>query len=165
MAQTSFRNDPARIKKEMEISTFQGRYQLSAPGPGIDMPFQEDPQIRLQSFGANLMTNTIAIENELMGRNKILTRDIQEYKKNITTSNLIKYKSESPFILESRSSLPAWSFRGLDQKYQRFEKPWINPQANIEKEFNDNIQTRLLEKDIDVRKEESWDSWLPRKFT
>jgi hypothetical protein len=148
MAQTSFRNDIARIKKELEMSTFQGRYQLSVPGPGIDMPFQEDPQIRLQSYGANLRTNTIAIEDDLMGRNRQLTNVLEEYKKYTPISNSIKYQSKNPFVQESRASLPAWTFRGMDQKYQRFEEPWINPQANIEMQFDYNIQTRLLEKNM-----------------
>ena len=163
MALTSFRSDEARIKKELEISTFIGRYQLSAPGPGLNTPFQEDPQIRLQRFGANLMTNTIGIENDLMGRNIPLSRDIHQYEKYTPNRKVIQYKSESPFILESRTELPSWTFRGIDQKFQRFENPWINPQANIEKEFNDNIQTRLLEKHIIAETEqESWDSWLPK---
>ena len=52
---------------------------------------------------------------------------------------------ENP-VLESRSELPAWTFRGMDQRYERFDELWVNPQNNIERDFNHNIQTRLMEK-------------------
>ena len=37
--------------------THSGRYQLDVPGPGVKMPFQDDAQIRMQKWGANLQTN------------------------------------------------------------------------------------------------------------
>ena len=43
MAFTRFHDDPARISKRLEESTFTGRYQLDRPGPGVDMPFYEEP--------------------------------------------------------------------------------------------------------------------------
>jgi DNA segregation ATPase FtsK/SpoIIIE-like protein len=36
-------------------------------------------------------------------------------------------------------------YRAVD--FNRWEEPFINPQANVEKKFHDNIDTRLLEKD------------------
>jgi hypothetical protein len=35
-----------------------------------------------------------------------------------------------------------------DLEHPRWETPIINPQANLEKPFHDNIQTRILEKDF-----------------
>lgn len=163
MSLTSFKNDPARIKKEMEIYTYEGRYQLATPGPGMDLPFIEDPQIRLQYWGANLRTNTIGIENELTGRNDILNRHLTDKKQVKVESQPLKFKSENPYVLESRSEIPAWTFRGIDNNYSRWENPLINPQANLEKEFNDNIQTRLVEKKIVTYQHlDDWSSWLPK---
>jgi hypothetical protein len=62
MAFTSFRNDPSRISKEMQISSYSARYFLDTPGQGIDLPFIEDPNIRMQRWGANLRNNTVNLE-------------------------------------------------------------------------------------------------------
>ena len=40
---------------------------LDTPGPGMDLPFVEDPQLRLQKWGANLQTNTLNLESDLLG--------------------------------------------------------------------------------------------------
>lgn len=151
---TSFRNDPARIKKEMEISSYSGRYALNVPGPGLDIPFMEDTQVRMQYWGANLQTNRIDLEGELFSINRKISRDYNDqdqYKKFIVDSNPIQsFSTKNPFIEESRSSNPAFVYRELENN--RWETPWINPQANIEKPFNDNIQTRILEKDNHIEK-------------
>ena len=146
---TSFRNDPARIKKEMEISTYSGRYALDVPGPGLDLPFMEEPQIRVQYWGANLQTNRVDLEGELFSINRKISRDYNDqdqYKKFTVESQPIQsFSTKNPFVEESRSTNPAFMYRELETN--RWEFPWLNPQANIEKPFNDNIQTRILEKD------------------
>jgi hypothetical protein len=147
---TRIRNDVLRLKKENEISTFMGRYHLNVPGPGLDVKFNTDPQVRLQKFGGNLMTDRVGLEDNLMCRVKHISRD---YLENDDYRN-IKVKSkkiscdvtDENHILESRSDLPAWTFRGIDQRYERFDELWINPQNNVERDFNHNIQTRLMEK-------------------
>lgn len=142
-------NDDSRIIKDNEISTFEGRYHLNTPGPGIDTKYNDDPQVRLQKFGANMRTNVIGIEDELMCRVKHLSRDYLDIdiKKFYEISEKKEYEnSDATRVLDSRSDLPAWTFRGLDQRYDRFEAVWINPQNGVEKNFNHNIQTRLMEK-------------------
>lgn len=148
---TRISNDEIRIRKGIEISTFEGRYHLNAPGPGVNVKFNSDPQLRLQKFGANLMTNKVDIEDNLMCRIRPVSRDylaIDEYKNNKILSKKIEYgvESDKNYVLESRTELPAWTFRGIDQQYDRFGNLWINPQDNIERNFNHNIQTRLMEK-------------------
>ena len=73
MSFTRFHDDEARIKKRLEESTFQGRYFLNVPGPGMDLAFHEDPQLRLQKWGANLHNNTVNLESDLHGltRNRL----------------------------------------------------------------------------------------------
>ena len=58
MAFTRFRDDPHRIQKQLEESTYVGRYTLNTPGQGMDLPFNEDPHIRLQKWGAKLQLRT-----------------------------------------------------------------------------------------------------------
>jgi len=151
MAFTRFHDDPNRIKKSIEESSFLGRYMLNTPGNGIDLPFQEDPQIRMQYWGANLRTNTINLESDLLGLTRPLNRDLEDfndYKQNQVLSFQNNYRSVEPFVQESRATHPAWMYKDLDQT--RWENPLLNPLNGIEKVFNDNIQTRILEKDYFV---------------
>ena len=148
MSFTRFHDDPARITKQLEQSTFSGRYALDTPGPGINLPFYEDPQMRLQRWGANVMTNTVDLENDLRGMTRPLNRDLlglNDYKNTGLDTSHVSYPVSNPMIEESRASHPAWMYKDLEQT--RWEYPWLNPQANLEKGFNDNIQTRILEKD------------------
>jgi hypothetical protein len=148
MAFTRFHDDPARIKKQLAESTFTGRYRIDTPGPGINLPFYEDSQLRLQKWGGNLQTNTVNLESDLFGLTRKLQRDLvdeNDYKKKSAKGTLPNYPSANPFIEESRASHPAWTYRDLE--HPRWENPWLNPLANLEKRFQDNIQTRILEKD------------------
>ena len=148
MAFTRFHDDPSRIKKRLEEGTFAGRYALDTPGPGSRLPYMEDPQIRLQRWGANLMTNTVNLESDLLGLSRKLNRDLtryNDYKWNSISSEPVRYDSAPVFIDESRATHPAWMFRDIQN--DRWEEPMLNPQANIEKQFEHNVDTRLYEKD------------------
>ena len=75
MAFTRFHDDPCRIKKDLQELTGLGRYMLNVPGNGVNMPFMEDPYIRMQKWGSNLMTNTVNLESDLMGLTRSSNRD------------------------------------------------------------------------------------------
>lgn len=153
MSFTRFHDDPSRIKKQLDESTFQGRYFLNTPGAGMDLPFKEDPHFRLQKWGANLHTNTVNIESDLHGLTRTLNRDLinkNNYQKSVVNSSPYKYKDELPTTEESRTSHPAWSYRDLERN--RWETPYLNPQNNLERTFDHNIQTRILEKDSHITK-------------
>lgn len=146
MSFTRFHDDPYRIQKQVSESTFAGRYSLNTPGPGDNLPFIEDPQIRLQFWGANVRTNNTNIESDLHGLTRKLNRDILNYKSNAVRNDFIFYPEENKtMIQESRATHPAWGYRNIE--IPRWEEPFLNPQANIEKKFYNNIQTRILEKD------------------
>jgi len=133
---------------QAEMSSYANRYYLDVPGQGIDLPFLEDPQMRLQRWGANLHTNTVNLESDLIGLSRKLNRDniqTNQYTQHMAQTGMVQYRNENPTVEESRASHPAWTFRSMEQS--RWEEPWINPQAGLEKEFPDNIQTRILEKD------------------
>ena len=74
MAFTRFNYDDARTMKLLQESTGPGRYALNTPGQGADLPFYEDPHIRLQGWGANLMGvhngHAIDIASDLDGRSR-----------------------------------------------------------------------------------------------
>lgn len=158
MSFTRFHDDPARIKKQIAESSFAGRYALDTPGPGLNLPFMEDPQIRLQQWGANLMNNDVNLESDLKGLGRKTNRDLLIYNNHKITGLVGQVKSfpvAESFIDESRASHPAWMYRDLEQT--RWEEPWMNPQANLEKKFPDNIPTRMLEKDYyEIRQPRQW---------
>ena len=54
MAFTRFNYDDCRTKKKLQESTGPGRYSLNMPGNGPTPCFFNDPQIRMQKWGANL---------------------------------------------------------------------------------------------------------------
>ena len=148
MSFTRFRDDPARIQKQIDESSFIGRYMLNTPGQGTDLPYIEDPQVRLQRWGANLMTNSVNLESDLFGLSRQLNRDVVEqndYKLFSASSTPKTFNNLQPFVDETRASHPAWMYRDLEQT--RWETPILDPLANLEKKFHHNIQTRILEKD------------------
>ena len=148
MSFTRFHDDPNRIKKQLEESSYQGRYYLNTPGQGMDLPFMEDAHFRLQKWGANLHTNTVNLESDLYGLTRVYNRDLPDknnYKKHLTQSNANNYRKQAPITEESRASHPAWTYKDLE--HSRWETPILNPQNDLEKKFNDNIQTRIVEKD------------------
>lgn len=150
---TRFNYDYARTKKALEQSTFEGRYMLNTPGPGVQLPFQEDAQIRMQTWGANMMQDSINVESDLRGLTRRLNRDnVEENVYNgpaaAPQAPLMSFPSAEPFISESRATHPAFLYRTAENL--RWEEPIHNPQLNLEKGFHDNIQTRILEKDFYV---------------
>jgi hypothetical protein len=153
MAFTRFHDDPYRIQKQLEESSYAGRYFLDKPGQGVDLPFVEDPQIRMQGWGSNLRTNTINLESDLLGLTRPLNRDlvdINDYQIHAVSSSKVHYRDAEPFVQESRATHPAWMFRDIDRP--RWENPLLNPLNGLEKQFQENISTRILEKDYYVPK-------------
>lgn len=148
MSFTRFYDDQCKIKQQNEDSSFLGKYMLNKPGQGLDLPFVEDTHIRLQMWGANKRNDSVNLESDLYGLSRKLNRDLvdfNDYKKNeyITYEN--NYKTNQPFVEESRASHPAWTYKDLEQS--RWENPFLNPQNGLEMDFQNNIQTRILEKD------------------
>jgi len=156
MSFTRFHDDPARIQKQLQETTALGRYMLDTPGPGVGLPFYEDPQMRLQHWGANLCTNTVNLESDMFGLTRKFTHDlvdINDYKQHAVPSTQKQYSSAQPMVEESRASHPAWAYKDLD--HTRWETPLLDPQANLERPFHHDIQTRILEKDYFKRVYES----------
>ena len=141
MAFTRFHDDSDRISRKLSESTQVGIYHLNTPGNGMANPYIDDIHIRLQKWGANLQTNGFEVSEAL--RPQLLTRDAVPYKKPYTKSKT--YGTNTFEIDESRTSLPAWTFREKPQAQYAFLP--LNPQANLFLKFDNNTPTRMLEKD------------------
>lgn len=144
MSNTRFYDDDARVKKKLDESLRVGLYHMDVPGNGMKPAFMEDPQIRLQKWGANMRTNTIQIDEDLRGLNRKITRDIKQYDKNAAYSSTIGYESTSPFVDESRATLPAWTFR--DKESERWDYSHHDSQNHIETPFMNNESSRITAK-------------------
>jgi len=154
MAFTRFHDDPCRIEKQLQQSTDPGRWVLNVPGNGSKPSYMADPQIRIQTWGANLMTDAIQIDSELRGYNRPISRDClgkDEYTKRYIGSQTVNYPTnESMYVSESRTIMPAWTARDLEQTHWAILP--LNPQENTCLSFQNNISTRILEKDYFVPK-------------
>jgi len=153
MSFTRFHDDPCRINKQLQESTDPGRYMLNVPGNGDKPYYIEDPYIRIQGWGANLRTNTINLESNLKGLNQPLSRDCLQnnYLKTAVSSSPISYPSCCPsFVEQSRVTHPAWTYRDLEQTNWYY--PQLNPQENVCFPFQNNLSTRILEKNNYVTK-------------
>lgn len=144
MASTRFNHDSARINKQLQESTGLFRYQLDAPGPGVDTPFFEDPQIRIQKWGANLGNNTTDLESDLRGINRKLTRAAVEYQSLTPSSYTKSYGTQSAFVDETRATLPAWTLRDLE--HPRWTTSFHDVQSKIEVPFKNQESTRIQQK-------------------
>ena len=149
MAFTRFKYDEARTKKELQQSTDPGRWVMNVPGNGETPYYIEDPHIRIQNWGANMRTNTINLESDLLGVNRKLNRDNtikDSYVNFIANSDIIEYPTTKKLSTEqSRTILPAWTARDLEQVNWYY--PQLNPQEKICFPFLSNINTRILERD------------------
>lgn len=155
MAFTRFFDDPVRIEKQLQQATGHARYMMDVPGHGARPSYVEDPYIRSQTFAGNLMTNTTTLESELWGLTKPLSTDVvgkDEYTKN---SPFFNKSNSSPLIMkfpstalltteQSRTTVPAWTFR--ETTLSRGTPLHFNPQENICFSFENNLSTRILEK-------------------
>jgi hypothetical protein len=170
MACTRFFYDPCRTKKQLQQATGPGRYILDVPGNGSQPCYIEDPQIIIQKWGANLRTNTINLESDLMGVNKPLSRDClgkDNYQTFAVSNNEIQYPSNSnAFTDQSRTTHPAWWYRDVDRV--NLEYPFLNPQENTCLPFQNNLSTRVLEKDYFTPKRDcvinETNNYLPSSF-
>ena len=153
MSFTRFHDDPCRINKQLQESSGVGRYMLNVPGNGSKPIYMDDPFIRMQKWGGNLMTNTVNLESDLMGLSRNSNRDdvaANEYRLNAVKTKQVQYKSQNPSTDQSRATHPAWEYRDLEQtKYNILP---LNPQVNVCFPFQNNLSTRIVEKDIFVAK-------------
>ena len=150
--------DECRTKKQLQESTGPGRWVLNQPGQGSTPYYIQDPHIRLQQWGANVMTtpskHPIDIASDLDGRTRPLSRNCSqmEYPNyGVAKSQKQQFPNYTNTITsESRTTNPAWMYRDLEQT--RWEYPLMNPQENTCMPFHNNLSSRILEKNSFVPK-------------
>lgn len=148
MSFTRFNYDEARSVKRLQESTGPGRWVLNVPGQGCTPCYFEDPQIRLQKWGANLRgcesNHPVDIASYLDGRTQKNNQTCSHQQKTIKTTKK-SFSTCTPFTDESRVTHPTFLYRGVDNT--RWEYPLSDPQLNVEKDFQSNLSSRLIEKD------------------
>jgi len=158
MSFTRFNYDKCRTDKLLQESTGAGRYMLNVPGWGNKPCFFDDPQIRMQGWGANLRKvpngAPIDIDSDLHGITRPLAKDCSQRKypySGVIRSKRVNYSvCAKPLTDESRSTHPAWLYKDLEQDH-RYYLP-LDPQENTCIPFQNNLNTRLLERDYYVAK-------------
>ena len=152
MSFTRYNYDACRTKKKLQESTDPGRYILNVPGNGVKPCFFVDPHIRQQRWGGNLMQvhrgHPIDIDSDLIGITRKLSKNckFRDYPNNgVVNAEQIKYDSCSMGINETRATHPSWLYKDLEQT--RRYPLLLDPQENVCKHFQNNLNTRLLEKD------------------
>ena len=155
MAFTRFHDDESRIIKQLQQQTDQERWYLDTPGNGDKPCFMLDPQIIPQKWGGNLWTHSIDIQSSLLGIDRRLNRDCLDkevYKRQTFNAAPIDYPVCDSFLTteQSRAIMPAWTARDLEQP--RWEFLPLNPQENTCFSFQNNLSTRILEKEYYVPK-------------
>lgn len=152
MSFTRFYDDPCRIQKQIQESTGPGRYALNVPGQGERPSFMEDPYIRMQKWGGNLMKNSINLESDLRGLTRKATRDILGVNEHAGKSvqEKMKYPVSESATEQSRATHPAWMVKDLEQR--KWDILPLDPQEHTTLKFHNNLSTRILEKDYHVTK-------------
>jgi hypothetical protein len=153
MSFTRFRDDPDRIKKQLQQSTDVGRYTLNVPGPGDKPLYMEDPYVRAQMWAGNIMTNSIDVETELFGLSRRLNRDSAENFHHDERASVASRTNEiiqcpvrgGSAVEQTRATHPAWMLRDVEQK--NWNMLHFDPQENVFMPFMNNLNTRIIEKD------------------
>lgn len=145
MASTRFHDDECRVKKQLQESTGPGKYMLNVPGPGSTLTFFDDPHIRMQNWGGNLRSNFFSLENELR-RPSNNFRDCPNVKEDkVITIPKETNDDNNEVTSQSRVTHPVWEFR--EKSINNFDYLFMNPQENVCFPFQNNISTRIREKD------------------
>ena len=100
-------------------------------------------------MGGNLSNNPVSLESDLRGLTRKLTRDHVEKihaKKNKIYNEVMSYPTNKDRHINPEQSLhPVWTFR--DKQQMRYDILFLNPQENVCIPFQNNLNTKLLEKD------------------
>lgn len=154
MAFTRYNYDECRTKKLLQESTDPGRYVLNTPGWGDSPSLFNDPQMRHMGWSANLQMvsngHPIDIDSELKNVNKKLQRYGRHYKvaKPLKTHPITAPTHNSEITSQSRTTHPGFLYRDLRQDHTI--PLHLNPQENVCLTFQNNLNTRILEKDSHV---------------
>ena len=149
MAYTNIKNDPLRIYKDLQQSTDVGRHVLNVPGNGLDIPFIQDPHVRMQLWGANRVNDFIGVENSLLNIDRPLLHETHICKESYYTKpnmDRMDYSRGTFNVQDSFISQPAWNLRDKENN-KPLGFPDDKNDAHIFIPFCNNLGTRMGEKD------------------
>jgi len=107
----------------------------------------------MEKWGANLMKNSINLESDLRGLTRINNSDnlhMNQHKLKSVKTTTKTYPVSNVYTDQSRATHPAWTFKDLEQT--KWDYPHLDPQEHICVPFQNNLSTRLLERDTFVPK-------------
>jgi len=115
MAFTRFNYEKCRVQKSLQQATGPGRYMLNVPGNAGDKPeVFNDPQLRMQKWGGNLMGvyngHPIDIDSDLKNVGRKLSKYCQQYiinrpvKNNASGMALQRFRTKSYVPITFRST-------------------------------------------------------------
>ena len=144
MAFTRFYDDPCRVMKHLQESTDQGVYMLNVPGNGTNMPFVDDPHVRLQKWGANRSANLTSLESSLFAMDRKLSHDCDPFQ--MLKPSIQSYpRRQNEVTGQSRTVTPAWQVRSVAK--ERWETPFVDLHTHALIPFQTNSDTRQSARD------------------
>ena len=145
MASTRFSFDECRIKKQLQESSGPGKYMLNVHGQGKTLDFFDDPYIRMQQWGGNLRTNFFDLERELQKPSSNFKDCIDQKEHQVISIAKDNNENTNEITYHSRYTHPFCAFR--EKECNNFNYLFMNPQENVCYPFENNVSTRILEKD------------------
>ena len=149
MSNTRINNDEGRQSARLQQSVECGNYCIDVPGNGSTPCFVSDPYVRIQKWGANIRTNFTDVESQLLGVNRTLGKDCkeQEYRNYNVANDALQFPTCFELSTQQpRTSHPAWTTKDIES-FPNSTFVFLNPQENCAMNFQNNIATRILEKD------------------
>jgi hypothetical protein len=153
MANTRIFNDDGRQSERLYQSIYTGNYFIDVPGNSTKPCYISDPYVRIQKFGANIRTYFTDVESQLRGVNRTLGKDCkqQQYKTFNVESDVIHFPTCHELTTDQpRATNPAWTVKDHEYFPNHFFPQnflFLNPQENCAFNFQNNIATRIIEKD------------------
>ena len=146
MAFTRNMYDDKATTEMLREQTHINRYMLDVPGPGNNLPFIDDPFIRMQKWRGNLMTNIVSVEGDLLGLTRNLNKDSikdNNYIDHAVKTKSVNYPVVNPPTDQPRATHPAWADREIEPSNWNILSK--NQHSNAFMKFDNNIDTRLNE--------------------
>jgi hypothetical protein len=145
------RYDGCKTSDDLRVTTGPGRYQLDVPTGYCDATFAPEPTVHQQKWGASLKTDYVKtdVESDLLNLNRPTTRmacnqyDPTNNKVNAASTTHAKEMS----FPQTHSRLVDPPCTGRSMGWNRWEWLCDNPQESVMIPFDNQITTRLQQKD------------------
>ena len=144
MAFTRLFYDKDQVQTRLNEDYNNINYIVNVPGNGEKPYFIDDPHIRMQKFGGNLSYNLVDINSSLLGLDNTLSHCEIKHKNSDMFSKINFPVFEKAVTDQPRTMQPAWLLR--DKEQINWQHLHYNPQIKAEINFDNNLSSRILEK-------------------